>query len=462
MKFSSVLLPIALVAPAFGQDRDDFVAAPNVIVVLVDDLGWGDLGANVPGLPGVAQHLTPAITAFAEESLTCTRAYSAAPNCAPSRASLQTGRYTPRHGILTVGSAKRGKAENRELEPPASLTVLPPEEVTLAEHLKAAGYSSAHVGKWHLGDDPTTQGYDVNVGGNLRGHPKSYFAPYKNASLKDGPDGEYLTTRLTTEAIGLLDTLQPPFLLHLAYYTVHAPIQAPEKLVAEQKAAGAPHPRYGAMVAALDIEFARVLAAVKQRGLDENTIIVFTSDNGGYGPVTNQEPLRGYKGTLDEGGVRVPFMVRWPGKIKPRVSADPVHHVDLLPTLGALGAVPPTETPLDGMDLSSHWTEGTPLEGRNLAWHFPCYLQGSSDRFEHWRTIPGGTILEDGRWKLIQFFGTRDDGSAWKELYDLESDPKETKDIASEHPDKIKSLMRELVTWRKTVHATVPKAIERD
>jgi arylsulfatase A-like enzyme len=462
MTLRSVLLALTLTNLSAASSGDDAVRPPNIIVVLVDDLGWGDLGADVPGLPGVAEHLTPAIAAFAKESMTCTHAYSAAPNCAPSRASLQTGRYTPRHGVLTVGSPKRGKAEHRALTPPSSRRALPLEEVTLAEHLKAAGYSSAHVGKWHLGDDPMAQGYDVNVGGQMNGHPKSYFAPYKNPSLADGPEGEYLTTRLTSESIELLDKLEPPFFLHLAYYTVHTPLQAPESLISDRKAAGAPHPRYAAMVTALDGEFARLLAGIKERGLDKDTLIVFTSDNGGYGPATNQEPLRGFKGTLDEGGVRVPFMVRWPGRVEPRVSTAPIHHVDLFPTLGAIASAPPTNRPIDGLDLSGHWTDATPLESRSLAWHFPCYLEGKSDRFEHWRTTPGGSILLDGRWKLVEFFGTRADGSAWKELYDLRSDPREENDLATKHPDKIKSLTRELVTWRKTVHATVPTMRDED
>ena len=216
------------------------------------------------------------------------------------------------------------------------------------------------------------------------------------------------------------------------------------------------------MVTALDTEFARILAALEERGLEEDTLIVFTSDNGGYGPATNQEPLRGFKGTLDEGGVRVPFMVRWPGHIKPRVSPDPVHHVDLFPTLGAIASVSPPDRPIDGVDLRKHWLSEAPLESRALAWHFPCYLEGSSDRFEHWRTTPGGSILKDGRWKLVEFFGTREDGTAWRELYDLESDPKEQTDLAPTHQDKIKSLTRDLATWRESVHATVPTVRDGD
>ncbi|MFT5735586.1 MAG: arylsulfatase A-like enzyme [Planctomycetota bacterium] len=431
-------------------------ATPNVIIVLVDDLGWADLGRGIPGIPGTPQNRTPHIAAFAQESLSCIRAYSAAPNCAPSRASLQTGRYTPRHGILTVGSPERGKAENRTLTPPPSRVELLPEEVTLAEQLKAAGYSTAHLGKWHLGDDPTSQGYDVNIGGNQRGHPKSYFAPYKNPDLKDGPEGEYLTTRLTDEAIGLLDQLEPPFLMHLAYYTVHTPLQAPKARVEERKAAGAPHPKYAAMVEALDHEFGRLLGAVDERGLARDTVVIFTSDNGGYGPVTNTEHLRGFKGTLDEGGVRVPLLVRWPGRVRPGVSAEPMHHVDFMPTLSELAGAGAPEATVDGVSLAPHWSKKAPLAKRTMAWHFPCYLEGKSDRFPEWRTTPGGSLIEEGRWKLVHYFDERADGTARFELYDLANDPKEEFDRAKKYPDIVRSLARKLVIWRKSVGAQSP------
>jgi len=431
-------------------------APPNFLVVLVDDLGYGDLGADLAGIGGRAEHRTPNISRLAAEGLVMTHGYSAAPNCAPSRACLQTGRTTPRHGVYTVGTSARGKAPTRELVPIENTTVLADEEVTLAEHLGAAGYSSAHVGKWHLGDDPRSQGYDFNVAGNKAGHPKSYFSPYRNPDLEDGPEGEYLTTRLTDESIALLDRMEPPFLLHLAYYTVHTPLQAPPERVEERRAAGVKGAKYAAMVEALDHEVGRLLEALERKGLADDTVVVLTSDNGGHMPVTNREILRGYKGTLDEGGVRVPWIVRWPGEVEPGVSDVPVHHVDLLPTFLAIaGAEPAADRELDGVDLSGLLRGGEAPAARLLHWHFPCYLQGRSDRFERFRTTPGGS-LRSGRWKLIEYFHPGSAEAPRLELYDLGADPLEARDLAAEDPERAAALHKELRAWREEVGAPVP------
>ncbi|MGD2016709.1 MAG: sulfatase [Planctomycetota bacterium] len=431
-------------------------APPNFLVVLVDDLGYGDLGADLAGIGGRAEHRTPNISRLAAEGLVMTHGYSAAPNCAPSRACFQTGRTTPRHGVYTVGTSARGKAPTRELVPIENTTVLADEEVTLAEHLGAAGYSSAHVGKWHLGDDPRSQGYDFNVAGNKAGHPKSYFSPYRNPDLEDGPEGEYLTTRLTDESIALLDRMEPPFLLHLAYYTVHTPLQAPPERVEERRAAGVKGAKYAAMVEALDHEVGRLLEALERKGLADDTVVVLTSDNGGHMPVTNREILRGYKGTLDEGGVRVPWIVRWPGEVEPGVSDVPVHHVDLLPTFLAIaGAEPAADRELDGVDLSGLLRGGEAPAARLLHWHFPCYLQGRSDRFERFRTTPGGS-LRSGRWKLIEYFHPGSAEAPRLELYDLGADPLEARDLAAEDPERAAALHKELRAWREAVGAPVP------
>ena len=461
------LCPLALCA--FAQEAPPetplgppTVAFPNVLIVLVDDLGWADLGRGIPGVPGTEHHRTPRITGFAQESLSCVRAYSAAPNCAPSRASLQTGRMTPRHGILTVGSAKRGKERYRTMEPPATSRKLRSDEVTIADLAKGAGYQTAHLGKWHLSDDPADQGYDVNVGGNASGHPKSYFSPYKNANLVDGPEGEYLTTRLTDEAIGLMESLEPPFLMHLAYYTVHTPLQAPAERIAERKEAGAKSPKYAAMVEALDAEFGRILDALEASGLASSTVVVFTSDNGGFTQVTNKEHLRGFKGTLDEGGIRVPFFVRWPDHIRPGVSVVPTHHVDLYPTIAGLTrtAVPEDHAPLDGVDLGPHWLAREKVDRSFLGWHFPVYLEGKSDRFDRWRTTPGGACLVDGRWKFLEFFQGRVTGEGarepWYELYDLAADPRQEFNLAEKRPERMESILAQWTAWRKDVGATLP------
>jgi arylsulfatase A-like enzyme len=455
--FTHLLLSLACAqqaAPAPESTSDS--PPPNFLIILVDDLGYGDLGEDLAGIGGREKHRTPHISRLAAEGLVLTQGYSAAPNCAPSRASLQTGRMTPRHGIYTVGTAARGKPHQRELIPVQNTTVLADEEVTLAEHLGVAGYSTAHLGKWHLGPDPTTQGYEVNVAGNKAGHPKSYFSPYKNADLADGPEGEYLTTRLTDEAIGLVGELEPPFLMHLAYYSVHTPLQAPPERVEERRAAGAKSAKYAAMVEALDHEVGRLLAALDEAELTEDTVVVFTSDNGGHMPVTNQEILRGYKGTLDEGGVRVPWIVRWPGRVKPGVSDVPVHHVDLLPTLLSIaGSAPKSPAALDGVDLSALLTTGAAPPERPLFWHFPCYLQGKSDRFEHFRTTPGG-VLRDGRWKLVEFFHPGSSASPRLELYDLGSDPLERTDLSGSDPERAAAMYADLVRWRRAVDAPVP------
>lgn len=451
-------------------------AGPNIVIVLVDDLGYGDLGAGLPGVGGRTDHRTPRIAGLAAESRVFTHAYSAAPNCAPSRASLQTGRYTPRHGVITVGTSARGKPEHRDLIPVDNVRTLASSEVTLAELLGGAGYSSAHLGKWHLGNDPCTQGYDVNVGGTSRGHPKSYFAPYRNPVLDDGPEGESLTTRLTDEAIAQLGELEEPFFLHLAYYTVHTPLQGAPDRVEERRRSGTGEQRraalhYGAMVEQLDAEVGRLLDALDARGLSENTLVVFSSDNGGYGPVTNRDVLRGCKGTLDEGGVRVPLFVRLPGKIAPGVDELPVHHVDLFPTLGAFaGAEVPEGVPLgeiDGLDLSPRLLAkdpaAAPSEREALYWHFPAYLEGSSDRFEHFRTKPGGAV-RSGDWKLVEYFGKRPDGTPWIELYDLAEDPLEQHDLAGESKERARSMAAALSAWRVEIGARLPRrrGSERD
>ena len=422
------------------------------------------LGQTLPGIGGRADHRTPCIAGFAQEAVVFTNAYAAAPNCAPSRATLQTGRYTPRHGVITVGSSARGKAENRALVPVENQVTLGDAEVTLAEHLAPRGYATAHLGKWHLGEDPRTQGYDVNVGGNKSGHPKSYVSPYRNAALKDGQNGEYLTTRLTDEAIALLAGLEPPFLMHLAYYSVHTPLQGPHARVAARREAGVGQPggrhvNYGAMVETVDAEFGRLLAALDEKGLAQNTVVVFTSDNGGYGPVTNRDILRGCKGTLDEGGIRVPLLVRWPNRFDHRVDATPVHHVDLFPTFGALAGAEPSEesAPVDGVDLTPLLLDAAagPIERPFLAWHFPAYLEGKSDRFERFRTTPG-SVIRAGNWKLIEFFERTAEGEPRLELYDIGADPLEADDRAATEPERARSMLSMLRTWRESVGARLP------
>lgn len=456
MRTLALLTLVVAAGPSCARDQAapsaaDAPGRPDVVLIVIDDLGWGDLALGVPGIAERSDVATPALARLAAESVAFTRCYAAAPNCAPSRASLQTGRLTPRHGVFTVGNPARGEARHRALVPAQNRTALEDSEVTLGEVLSARGYRAAHIGKWHLGDDPRTQGYAVNVGGTRRGHPKSYFAPYSNPALPDGPDGESLTTRLTDEALALLaDEGGAPLFLHLAYYTVHTPLQARPDAVQAKRETGSPNPTYAAMLEAMDAEVDRLLAALDGRQRD--AIVLFTSDNGGYGPATNQEPLRGYKGTLDEGGLRVPLLVRARGAA-PRVSGAPVHHVDLLPTIAALTGAAPPEVDLDGVDLTAHLLEASPLAPRSLPFHFPAYLEGASDRFPHFRTEPGGALVE-GRWKLVEFF--QPTGPPRRELYDLDVDPREATNLADSNGERTSAMAGRLTAWRERTGAPLP------
>ena len=283
---------------------------PNIVLVLVDDLGWNDVRCF-----GHGYHDTPNIDRLGAEGIRFTDAYANAPNCAPSRACLMTGQYTPRHGVYTVNSSARGKSKNRKLIPIPNTKRLDPEAQTMAEVLSAAGYRCGHFGKWHLGDDPLDQGFHVNAGGFAAGHPKSYFSPYQNPSLSDGPKGEHLTRRLTDETVGFIEeavAVDKPFFAYVSLYAVHTPIQAaPEqsepyrdriKALADGKGRIGARAKYAAMVAAVDASVGRIRGAIERLGIANDTLIVFFSDNGGNGGITSMDPLRGAKGMLYEGG----------------------------------------------------------------------------------------------------------------------------------------------------------------
>jgi len=429
---------------------------PNVIFILVDDLGWRDVG-----FLGSEYYETPNIDRLAREGVVFSQAYAVAPNCAPSRASLLTGQYTPRHGIYTVNSSERGRAENRKLIPVPNTTVLAPEHVTVAEILAGAGYATAMIGKWHLGDapdhDPSSHGFQVNIGGNRAGHPRSYFSPYENEDLPDGPEGEYLTDRLTDESLRFIeDNRGRPFFLYLSHYAVHTPIQAKDELTARyaDKSAsnGQDNPSYAAMIESLDQGVGRILDKLIELEIDEKTVVVFLSDNGGHGQVTSMQPLRGAKGMLYEGGVRVPMIVRWPGSVESNSRCDvPVTMVDFFPTiLDLIGVSPPADMPQDGENLAPLLRGGTALDRDAIFWHFPAYLESGRGADTPWRTTPAGAVRQ-GDWKLIEFF---EDGRL--ELYNLADDIGESQDLSAAMPDKTASLHRVLRDWRASVGAPVP------
>ncbi len=429
---------------------------PNVLLILVDDLGCRDLSGE-----GHAMHRTPNLDRLRAESVRFTNASCNGPNCSPSRAALVTGRHGSRTGVHTVGSPRRGKEKDRRLEPPANRFRIAEDERTIAETLAEAGYRTGFVGKWHVSADPRTQGFDVNAGGNKAGHPKSYFPPYRNPDLEDGPDGEYLVDRLARETVGIVDGFEAddedrPWFVMYAPYAVHTPIQAPLAAVAEYQARNPGvdlrKARYGVMVDATD----RAIGSILERIDLDRTVVCFASDNGGLQPVTDMAPWRGGKGMLYEGGIRTPLYVRSAG-FEPRDVATPVQLFDLHPTITELaGAAPIQDVVIDAVSLVP-LLRGEAMERGPIFWHFPAYLEGwdaeSRDPKDSFRTTPSGAVRE-GRWKLVEWF---DDGEL--ELFDLEADPGERVNRSEDRPairDRLKSRLHE---WRATISAPMPEAV---
>lgn len=369
-----------------------------------------------------------------------------------------TGHYPPRHGVFTVGNSDRGKAKNRKLIPIKNTEILDEKFVTLGEALQAKGYRTCVAGKWHLSKDPTKDGFHTNFGGTTWGHPKSYFSPYKNPYLKDGPKGEHLPERLGRDVANwIAENAKSPFFVYLPFYSVHTPIQAPKDLTAkyEKKPAHGSHrnPKYGAMLDAMDQAVGHILKTLDDNNLAQNTLVIFTSDNGPHGSVSRAEPLRGVKGMYYEGGIREPFLVRYPGVVKAgSTNVTPIIQIDLYPTfLELAGESIPKR--LDGVSLTSAF-KSKPLADRSLFWHFPAYLQSykadpdSASKF--FRTTPC-SVIRKGDWKLIQYF---EDGNL--ELYNLKNDLSEKENLAGKETEKTAELLKELKSWQMETKAPIP------
>jgi len=432
---------------------------PNIVFILADDLGWTDLGCQ-----GSKYYETPHIDRLASQGMRFTHGYTCGPNCQPTRAALMTGQYGPRTGIYTVGNTNRFDWSMRPLVPAPNVTRLAPEKTTVAEVLRDAGYATALFGKWHLGDDPahhpSVQGFQkaiVSAGRHFK------FATVPPAEV--APD-VYLADYLTDRAVDFIRRNRArPFFLFLSHFAVHSPHEAKADLIArfENKAASGGHrsPVYAAMIASVDDSVGRVVGTLDELGLGQNTLVVFTSDNGGVGGyvaagiatregITDNAPLRGGKGMLYEGGVRVPFIFRWPGRIQAGAVCDePIISVDVLPTLAALGqARLPADEAVDGVNLLPLLERrGRSLERDALYWHFPGYL-GSGRNI--WRTTPAGAI-RCGDYKLLEFF---EDERI--ELYDLKKDASQARDLSSARPDLARDLHTRLKRWRETVQAPMP------
>ena len=431
------------------------LAKPNIVLIYIDDYGWRDVGFN-----GTKFYETPNADRIAREGMIFRSAYSNGPNCAPSRACLMSGLYSPRHGIYTVANSDRGKAPLRKIIPTKNTTVLADEFVTMAEALKAGGYTTATMGKWHLGKDPTTQGFDINIAGREWGSPSGggYHSPYKYPNLVNKQKGEYLTDRLGNEAAKFIEEHKDkPFFLYLTHYAVHTPIQAKPELTSKYQMKPTvdqqTNAKYAAMIESMDDSVGTVLDTLDRLKLADNTIVVFYSDNGGHAGATSNAPLRGSKGMLYEGGIRVPMAVRWPGVAAPgSVCEEPVIGIDLYPTLlEATKTKRPAKAQLDGSSLIPLLKDAEARLFRPaLYWHFPAYLQGSTRRHGPFRTTPSGAVRM-GDWKLIEYF---DDGTL--ELYNLTKDMGETSNLAEQQPKQTARLHAMLKAWRRATDAPVP------
>ncbi len=432
---------------------------PNILFIFLDDFGWKDASYM-----GSDFYETPHLDRLASEGMIFTDAYSAAANCAPARASLLSGQYTPRHQIYNVGTRPRGDRQYRKLEHIPGVDVLNSNIQTWAQVARESGYRTAAIGKWHLSSDPALYGFDVNIGGSMSGSPpKGYYPPHpKVPGLKKAPAGEYLTDRLTDEAIGFIrETRDRPWLLYLSHFAVHTPLDAKRELMAkyQSKPRGKlhHHVHMATMIQAVDDGVGRMRVALEALNILDDCIIIFFSDNGGYGPATDMDPLKGYKGTYYEGGIRVPFFVRWPGVTSAgSQSSKPVIGVDIFPTLCAMMNAPLPRQILDGLSLEPLLRGQTgSWEQRAIYWHFPAYLQAyrttDEQRDPLFRSRPC-SIIRRGSWKLHHYI--EDDGV---ELYNLATDIGERYNLAFFKPKLVRSLMKDLNQWREKTRAAIPR-----
>lgn len=446
----------------------------NFLFILVDDLGWRDLGCF-----GSTFYETPRIDQLAREGMRFTDAYAACPVCSPTRASIMTGKYPARmattdwFGAPQPDNVQNHKTNDKPLLPAPYEEELSRDEITIAEALKMSGYNTFFTGKWHLGGKgyyPEDQGFEINRGGYEKGSPNSYFSPYKNPKLKDGPDGEHLPDRLARESVQFLEANgKHPFLLFLSFYSVHTPLQGREDLIekykakAKQVAHNGPdfipegerqarqvqdHPVYGAMVEAMDQAVGTVLDGLSRLGLEENTTVFFMSDNGGLstseGSPTSNVPLRAGKGWLYEGGIREPMIVKWPGVTSPGSECHhPVTSTDFYPTMLEIAGLPPRpEQHKDAVSFAPLLQGETLPKDRPLFWHYPHYgNQGGSP----------GAAVRLGAYKLIEFF---EDGHF--ELYNLQDDPGEQCDLFHDSPNYAEPMIEMLHAWQREVGARFP------
>lgn len=471
---SGLFLSLALLACSSPEPE----LPTNVVLIIIDDLGWTDTGVY-----GSSFYETPNIDALAASGARFTQFYTASPVCSPTRASLMTGRHPARLDLTNwIGGEQNGPLIQADY-----VRQLPHAEVTIGEAFRDHGFATGYIGKWHLGGEgflPDTQGFDFTFAVNEAGQPGSYFPPYENPDwpitdvpdLAGDPQDSYLTDRLTDVALQFIETNRDrPFFLVLSHYAVHTPLQAPFEAVQryELKAGNLgpdddenyesegesstklrqDHPTYAAMVESTDVSVGRILSMLSHLELDQRTVVVFVSDNGGlstlarrgFNQATANVPLRAGKGWLYDGGIRVPLIIRWPGRIKAGTMVDrPAMSMDLFPTLLEAAGLPTRpDQHLDGTSLTGAMTAGTGTRDA-LFWHFPHY-HGSGNR-------PGGAVRV-GDLKLVEWF---ENGSV--ELYDLSGDISERRDLSVERPADTARLLGALRAWRQEVGANMPTA----
>lgn len=445
-------------APPLLQAKEE--RPPNIVFLFADDLGWRDVPFN-----GSDFMETPRLDALRREGMAFTNAYASAANCAPSRACLLSGQCTPRHAVYAVQSTKRGPVKEMRLEPVPNLVDLDPKKITFAEAMRDAGYTTGLFGKWHLGhqngSEPTAQGFD------------SYFDsrfpnPNRKRGIPDDPKGLF---SITAAACSFIEAnRERPFLCYIAQHAIHTDLEArPESIAKFQaKPKGTQHgaTMYAACTYDLDAAVGLVLDKLKDLGLEENTVVLFTSDNGGT-QQSSQEPLRGSKGSYYEGGIREPMLLRWPGVTKPgSICETPVSNLDFYPTFLAIAkATPPRNYPLDGRSLLPLFHGQKALADRAIYWHFPGYLNDPVVRGRDpiFRTRPV-TAMRKGDWKLLLYHEEWQLDGGWKkrelnaavELYNLREDVGERVDLASKNPAKRDSMLKEMLAWMKRTGATMP------
>jgi arylsulfatase A-like enzyme len=474
-KFLRAYVPVGLavsaLAPAMAQER-----LPNIVFILADDLGWRDLSCT-----GSRVYESPNIDRIARKGVSFSQGYSACQVSSPSRASIMTGKFAARHGITdwigeAVGEDWRKLNRHSKLLPADYVRQLPHEDTTLPEALRSHGYKTFMAGKWHLGGEgsyPEDHGFDINFGGYESGSPRGgYFSPYDNPKLADGPAGENLSMRLANETVAFIDQhskrrAKQPFFVYLAFYAVHTPLQTTEKnwryfrdkICSDSIAPDGyrvdrtlpvrqyqDNPVYAGLVRQMDDAVGVLLNKLEDLGLDKNTIIVFTSDNGGAASgdavSTANLPLRGGKGRAWEGGLRVPLLIQYP-QCKAGTSCDlPAIGADLFPTLLDMAGLPlmPSQH-IDGISLYPLLSSGKAPSPRNLYWHYPHYGNQGGEP---------ASVIRSGDWKLINY---HEDGR--NELYNLSIDPAESEPLNAQYPDKVAALSSQLSAWlteRKAIH----------